>query len=559
MGFNNKFFQDAYAGQGLDLYWEGLPYSAGGSTTRTSGGFSNQYTLASRQVGDYADVSNNNHIKYSILSKRNQDNANLFVMSNLNVNNDDKLNNTSLIEIISYLQGWSSTHVNYSDFAYLKNLGVYPTNRLIIARRFSAPTPNNLYQINNSPMSTLISWIPDDENFLSVSFKEEWEDNSDYSFTNVFADVAGDFGVDKTKAGKKLKGGLDIFTAPGITEAIQVEIRKLLGLTDANDPDYDPKNLPSGNPNLIRESSRRALPDPERTGSGLKGKFSIKFETEYELKFINGVDPSLVYLDIIQNALTFGTSRSVHILGTNVESSTSEYMKALLSGDYSGISKIIDQIITGLKTKLEEYVKEQNEIQNRQNQQGQAGQQGSGQTGGTQSPLELLGDFLELLGQGLLSKYRIRILAVLQTLTGAPSAYWHVTIGNPKNPILSSGDMICGDVTLTMGKVLGYNDLPSSIKIEFTLTSARNLGGQEIFNKLNTGQSRTYLNRTRAYYDEFFGADGSKNTRVRKFIDYTNNAIGEDQKNNPGPRASSFAGDSLGSPNFNQNLGDQTA
>jgi hypothetical protein len=230
-----------------------------------------------------------------------------------------------------------------------------------------------------------------------------------------------------------------------------------------------------------------------------------------------------------------------------------------LSGDYSGISKIIDQIITGLKTKLEEYVKEQNEIQNRQNQQGQAGQQGSGQTGGTQSPLELLGEFLELLGQGLLSKYRIRILAVLQTLTGAPSAYWHVTIGNPKKPILSSGDMICGDVTLTMGKVLGYNDLPSSIKIEFTLTSARNLGGQEIFNKLNTGQSRTYLNRTRAYYDEFFGADGSKNTRVRKFIDYTNNAIGEDQNKNPGPRSSSFAGDSLGSPNFNQNLGDQTA
>jgi hypothetical protein len=67
-------------------------------------------------------------------------------------------------------------------------------------------------------------------------------------------------------------------------------------------------NLPLGNPNLVREAQRRDTLSKNTAGSGLKASFTVKMEIEYEQKFINGVDPTLVYLDIIQNALTFGTS-----------------------------------------------------------------------------------------------------------------------------------------------------------------------------------------------------------------------------------------------------------
>ncbi len=53
----------------------------------------------------------------------------------------------------------------------------------------------------------------------------------------------------------------------------------------------------------------------------------------------------------------------------------------------------------------------------------------------------------------------------MQALSGTPSGYWHCTIGNPKKPFFSCGDLITTSVTLSFGKVLAYNDLPSTIKI----------------------------------------------------------------------------------------------
>ena len=45
-------------------------------------------------------------------------------------------------------------------------------------------------------------------------------------------------------------------------------------------------------------------------GSGLGCKVIVKVTVEYEQKFISGIDPTIVYMDIIQNALRFGTSPS---------------------------------------------------------------------------------------------------------------------------------------------------------------------------------------------------------------------------------------------------------
>ena len=47
------------------------------------------------------------------------------------------------------------------------------------------------------------------------------------------------------------------------------------------------------------------------------------------------------------------------------------------------------------------------------------------------------------------------------------------------------------DIKLTLGPTLAFNDLPSTIKVEFTLTNARPWGLQEILAKFNTGHLRT--------------------------------------------------------------------
>ena len=72
-----------------------------------------------------------------------------------------------------------------------------------------------------------------------------------------------------------------------------------------------------------------------------------------------------------------------------------------------------------------------------------------------------------------------------------PSTPWHITIGNPLRPIFCAGDMyMADDMILKLGPNLAFNDLPSNIIAEFTLTNARAWGLQEILAKFNAGSLR---------------------------------------------------------------------
>ena len=53
-----------------------------------------------------------------------------------------------------------------------------------------------------------------------------------------------------------------------------------------------------------------------------------------------------------------------------------------------------------------------------------------------------------------------------------------------------SGDMYTDDVKLQLGPTLAFNDLPTSIKVDFTLKPGRPRGLQEIMAKFNTGNLR---------------------------------------------------------------------
>jgi hypothetical protein len=88
-------------------------------------------------------------------------------------------------------------------------------------------------------------------------------------------------------------------------------------------------------------------------------------------------------------------------------------------------------------------------------------------------------------------KYRVEVMGIVNALTGNPSTPWHITVGNPLRPVFCSGDMLTTEVNLKLGPILAFNDLPSSIIVEFTLTNARNWGMQEIMAKFNSGYLRT--------------------------------------------------------------------
>ena len=58
-------------------------------------------------------------------------------------------------------------------------------------------------------------------------------------------------------------------------------------------------------------------------------------------------------------------------------------------------------------------------------------------------------------------------------LSPAPVGLWHVTIGNPKAPIMSIGNMVITDCAIEHYGPLGIDDFPTGLKVSVTLSRGK--------------------------------------------------------------------------------------
>jgi len=393
-----------------------------------------------------------------------------------------------------------SMSLKAADFAYLRDFGVYPNNRLAIVRRFGGPVPDNLYKVNNIPISTLITYFEDTDFVLDFKVSEEWTD-AETSFKEILNQAAKDFRLDKvfslgdTTAGDYAGGAAGLVPLPGYTQLAQRRILKAIGLISGDDQSI----LPAGDPNLIRAAKVRKLPEGDGEFQGVSCEFSITLKFVYEQKFISGIDPTIVFYDILNNLLTMGTSETTTYLGKNAKlADTFEQTLDSLSRGLDGIFEIVGKIVNYLKETITGIVDAIGKFFDKK----EAATTDSGADDLTattpteaEDPLKSLFDFAKGIVDDLIAyvaiRYRLPILGVVSALTGLPSAPWHVTLGNPFKPIFVSGDMLCDSVDIKLGSKLAFNDLPSTIEASISLKSARNLGLQEIMTKFLDGQIRT--------------------------------------------------------------------
>jgi hypothetical protein len=403
------------------------------------------------------------------------------------LHNDD-VYDTSLLNIIEKLSSSEMAALRPQDFAYLKNVGVFPNNRLMIARRFLSPVKDNIVgKSGTPPKSILISWKPENEDFLDIDFGEQWVD-AEADFSNVLNSLGGEFTLGGSGTG--LDKALNLIPLPGFTEQLRRDFLSSIGILDK---DSDDSVLPSGNPNIIKEAKRRKTISPEKSGSGLKCTVSIKMVVEYEQKFISGIDPTIAWMDIISNILVFGTSKSTNY-------GLSDTFRGKIDTWTSNPSLLINDIFKGLSDSIGKTINNIKEALVRP----AGGEEEENNEGATENEESIGKKALKKFSEGLakltdnsdkllksVKKYKVEIMGIANALSGAPSTPWHITIGNPLRPVFCSGDMYTEDVKLKLGSTLAFNDLPSNIKVEFTLKNARPWGLQEIMAKFNTGHLRT--------------------------------------------------------------------
>jgi len=328
---------------------QGLPTSTNQGQTSQSpfGGAINQVNHINSLVDNATSLpSNKPAVDEGILifkSKRREDSGTLGIRNYLkeNVYRYDSSDEDPYISLIRYFSEnkTKALMLRAADFAYLKDLGVYPINRLWILRRFpdNCVVPSNLLEWGRSvqPISTVIGWMKDREDnpMMTLSFNEVWVDQNEM-IDKVMAQML------KDEFGFKLPAMMSV---PGWSQGILFGMLNAMQLTG----DFDAMNVPTGNPNVLRTGKMREI-----NGQGLKSNMNFTLETCYEQKYINGIDPGLAMMDIISNLLRMGTSDQKFILSNspalqqligNLNQST-----PTIDAWIKLIIKLVDSFVTGV-------------------------------------------------------------------------------------------------------------------------------------------------------------------------------------------------------------------
>ena len=456
--------------------------------------------------------------------------------------------NPTTSSIISWGNGdpYGRTPYHFSDFVYCKYWNIVPNNRMITLRRYAAPIVDNLKfpgmdglqdfgtagnnsdekaansqnanpgtadqgggkKVSFPPMATAVTYFGEETgnsltSILKMSAGFKWGDVE----AKVF-EVQSQANPDMEAGPAGLFGGLTKFA-------------KMLNIATGS---FDQQailnkgNLPpdpySGGP-----YENRVIGPVNRIDSVKKREAGLKFENKISLVFeyvarpIGGINTKAVLLDILSNFLVIG-SASAMFWGGQHRFMANPQQYPFMGGDkgiqqwyrgqplqwaQSSIDTFADKITdaTGELADLAKGV--WNAIL------------GKGSLKSLITGDSLAGNIIRAKSAEK-SEGQIPYLTGLKALLiGEPVGEWHVTIGNPLNPIAMIGNLICDSIELELGEELGPDDFPLEIKITVNLDHGMARDRDAIQSIFNRGMGRIY-----DLPDNFAGS-ADYETRVDKY------------------------------------------
>ena len=377
--------------------------------------------------------------------------------------------------------GSQSYRYEWSDFALCKYLGKIPNNHMITLRRFSFPIgddimslklPNKggeLVPVPQPDVARAITWMSEStgnklEEILKFDFNYKWK--------QVDADIQTLDSQNQSKRGKlgsfidnsTILSSLNA-TANGVDAAGKRRIESQGAGFDPFKETYP--NHVFGPYNSIRSMQVRD------GGMEFSHSFTLKFQ--YEMRAIGDANPKILLLDQFANIMAL-TYSNAPFWGGEVRYTNSGQgsigrplgdISKLQNGQYGDFFKSVLGDLKGLA--------------------------GGGTMGGITG---LLGKTANnLLGGALMDLFNTpqggQIAQAL--LTGDPTGSWHVTVGNPLNPIAVIGNLICEKTEVQFTGPLGPLDFPENLEVSVTLKPGRPRDKSEIESMFNSGKGRFFI------------------------------------------------------------------
>ena len=481
---------------------------------------------------------------------------------------DENLANFASNPTTSSLISWGTgdpygrTPYHFTDFVFSKYWNKIENNRLITLRRFGAPIVDNLKfpgmdgitklgtpgdadgnngtedkgstsMINFPPMASAITYFGEETgNKLSELLKfttgMKWGDVKS-GVWEVSADQTPD-----NEAGPGGMGGV-FGKMANLSKMLAVaggDFNPQLIMNQGNLPPDPYKNGPYEN-RILGPINR--IDEVKRRDAGLTFEWGgLDLQFEYVARPVGGVNPKAVLLDILSNFLIMGSASAVFFGGQHrFMSNPAQY--PFLGGEkgieawYSG--KPLDWAENTIKSFVGQVTNKEGGIADGAGSffdqlLGKGGPGGiKGIFGAVKGLFSGDGIGTNLIKGKLAEKSggQVPYLSGMKALlTGEPVGEWHVTIGNPLNPIAMIGNLICTGVEVEFNDELGPDDFPTEIKITVKLEHGMARDRDAIQSVFNRGMGRIY--------DLPSGFEGSAdgNTAVDKYtqnVDKTGTAL----------------------------------
>lgn len=450
---------------------------------------------------------------------------------------DDKDIGYSKVPTTSRIIEWGRTDpkgrtpYQYQDFVFCKYWNKIPNNRMITLRRYAQPildnlnTPADNTESENStdnfkfpPLASAITYFGEGtDNSLSeiLKFKSglRWADTSAAVWDMTYSQDGQQSTNDVLGGALGVWGGLGAAFGGGLADALNAlsiyngeELKN--GLIERNGLGPDPyadgpyENRIKGPVNRI-DSVKRREAGMEFEMEGMQIKF------HYVARPIGGINSKAILLDILSNFMVLGSASAVFFGGAHrfrsggrrFPAGAQQSIKKLYQGklfgddgaiksyartftnfynDAGGFSSVLGNLFEGAKAFLNDII---------------SAFTGNNPFNVSASGQKLYGNIETALTQKMHTGMSIPYISGMRALlVGEPVGDWHLTIGNPLNPIAMIGNLICTGVEVEFNEEAGLG--PDDFPLEFTITVSLEHGMPRdrdgIESMFNRGSGRIY-------------------------------------------------------------------
>ena len=399
------------------------------------------------------------------------------------------------------------------DFIYLKYYNQIPNNYMITLRRYTLPCEDHMFGLDMNSVdvnhlngyneshiniATAGTYMGDKTgNKLSDILKFEYGANYEEKVAKVemlqntdgglAAQMSDRFGVDgKFMTGEQSFGEI---VAGGIGKALQNALT-FSAATQGKGQDVAGAQTASkrfkgnewaqvygeniyGDVNVIDRLKIRSR------GLTFNGDFTLNFE--YSLKSLKCVNPRVAMMDILTNFLILTGNYGAFWGGE-----TRFYGQRTIAPQYGDTASLRDgDYKSYFKSVINDVRQAWPNITTANGGDGSFWSGLKNLAGGAVKGLfgNLLGGNVGVAGQAQ---------APIALLNGKPTGYWHVTIGNPLDPIAMIGNLGVTSTTVQFSDALGYDDFPTEVKFTVKLQHFMPRDNAAIENMFNGAKGRIY-------------------------------------------------------------------